>query len=413
MIVAWRLRNPVSMDASPALILLIPTYFMAFRSESPARRWGDRGRLRRGDSGSRTSCSSCRSWFNGMPVPDLRICFASHCIRGSRPPQETRSRLDGHPRLSDRPDSASCSVSARIHDYWAIIWCSRTRSRSFPPTISRFAGPNPTRLAAPASFRRNEHGYDAIRHPGWTPVLRYDSRAAHFRVLAASDDGRGQGGMVLLDDGWSETSRERQRQEALRIWGRKGAKAQGTPAEQSEGQSWVRVLVAGNRRVVLVLAGICAFVVAYDLLLSKPILEAAPMVFIGFIVFRGGIHVLKVAVAGEAAPNLPETAQPGDSTCFAGTPGPVGPTVPNEVLPGPSSGADGWQSRVSRAPELPCRRTGRLLDAVGTLLFPEPRRSSSPRRMAARHGLDIAFADVRTASGRLSSRKRSIVPPAG
>jgi hypothetical protein len=85
---------------------------------------------------------------------------------------------------------------------------------------------------------------------------------------------------------------------------------------------------------VLVLGGLYAFVVAYDLLLSKRIFEAAPMVFIGFIVFRGGIHILKVAVAAQAARNLPETAQPATRRVSRASTRPVGPTAPNEVLPG-------------------------------------------------------------------------------
>jgi hypothetical protein len=85
---------------------------------------------------------------------------------------------------------------------------------------------------------------------------------------------------------------------------------------------------------VLVLGGLYAFVVAYDLLLSKRIFEAAPMVFIGFIVFRGGVHVLKVAVAAQAARNLPEAAQPGTRRVARAPMRPVGPTPPSEVLPG-------------------------------------------------------------------------------
>ena len=61
---------------------------------------------------------------------------------------------------------------------------------------------------------------------------------------------------------------------------------------------------------VLILGGLYAFLQAYDLLLSKRIFEATPMVFIGFIVFRGGTHILKVAVAAQAARNLPDSAQP-------------------------------------------------------------------------------------------------------
>jgi hypothetical protein len=85
---------------------------------------------------------------------------------------------------------------------------------------------------------------------------------------------------------------------------------------------------------VLVLAGLYAFVVAYDLLLSKRIFEAAPMVFIGFIVFRGGVHVLKVAVAAQAARSLPETAHSATRRVGRAPVRPVGPTSPNEVLPG-------------------------------------------------------------------------------
>ena len=48
---------------------------------------------------------------------------------------------------------------------------------------------------------------------------------------------------------------------------------------------------------VLILGGLYAFWSAYSLLLNKRIFEAAPVVFIGFIVFRGGVHILKVAVA--------------------------------------------------------------------------------------------------------------------
>ena len=86
---------------------------------------------------------------------------------------------------------------------------------------------------------------------------------------------------------------------------------------------------------VLVLAGLYAFVVAYDLLLSKRIFEAAPMVFIGFIVFRGGIHVLKVAVAAQAARNLPETAQPVDSTRCACARSPGRANAPERGPAGP------------------------------------------------------------------------------
>jgi hypothetical protein len=49
---------------------------------------------------------------------------------------------------------------------------------------------------------------------------------------------------------------------------------------------------------LLVALGLLTFgTAAYVLLKYRWILEAPPMAFMGFIVFRGGIHLLKVAVA--------------------------------------------------------------------------------------------------------------------
>jgi hypothetical protein len=89
----------------------------------------------------------------------------------------------------------------------------------------------------------------------------------------------------------------------------------------------------------LVLFGLVQFVLAYDLLLSKRVIQAGPMVFIGFIVFRGGIHLLKVAAAARAARALPEVhAQAGRRPSMPSA-RPVGPTPPGQVLPGPKAAA--------------------------------------------------------------------------
>ena len=46
--------------------------------------------------------------------------------------------------------------------------------------------------------------------------------------------GPAEGEMILLDGGWSETSRDRQRIEKWRIWGRKRAEAQAKETEKAE-----------------------------------------------------------------------------------------------------------------------------------------------------------------------------------
>jgi hypothetical protein len=61
---------------------------------------------------------------------------------------------------------------------------------------------------------------------------------------------------------------------------------------------WVREILGW----VLVVIGLYLFMVTVAILLTQPpqhprILEAPALVIIGIIVFRGGIHLLKVAVA--------------------------------------------------------------------------------------------------------------------
>jgi hypothetical protein len=64
---------------------------------------------------------------------------------------------------------------------------------------------------------------------------------------------------------------------------------------------WIRELAGW----VLVILGLYVFLICIDILLNRVgprgpaplILEAGPLTVIGIIIFRGGIHLLKVAVA--------------------------------------------------------------------------------------------------------------------
>ncbi len=96
---------------------------------------------------------------------------------------------------------------------------------------------------------------------------------------------------------------------------------------------WAREVIGW----LLVLAGLWSFWEAYNFLLDKKIFQAAPMTFVGFIVFRGGIHVLKVAVAAQTARSLPDAAQPATRRVSRVPTRAVGPTPARSVLPGPKT----------------------------------------------------------------------------
>jgi len=57
---------------------------------------------------------------------------------------------------------------------------------------------------------------------------------------------------------------------------------------------------------LLVALGVAGFYFSFVFLTGRHVLEAAPMTFIGFILFRGGIHLLKVAVAAQVCQQAQE-----------------------------------------------------------------------------------------------------------
>ena len=66
---------------------------------------------------------------------------------------------------------------------------------------------------------------------------------------------------------------------------------------------WVREITGW----VLIALGLAAFWIVYFVLLrSGRIFESGPMVLIGIFLFRGGIHLLKVAVAARICQQTPE-----------------------------------------------------------------------------------------------------------
>jgi hypothetical protein len=88
---------------------------------------------------------------------------------------------------------------------------------------------------------------------------------------------------------------------------------------------------------LLILLGLYFFWQSYNNLMRGWIFQATPLTFVGFIVFRGGIHVLKVAVAAQAARSLPGVAQPTARRITRIPTRVVGPTPAQSVIPGPKT----------------------------------------------------------------------------
>jgi hypothetical protein len=89
---------------------------------------------------------------------------------------------------------------------------------------------------------------------------------------------------------------------------------------------------------LLIAIGLWQFWNTYVLLTNRRVFEAAPAAFIAFIVFRGGVHLLKVAVAAQAARTLPESVGLGQSRRAGRMPTKsFGPTPVKAVVPGPRS----------------------------------------------------------------------------
>ena len=80
------------------------------------------------------------------------------------------------------------------------------------------------------------------------------------------------------------------------------------------GSVWVREIAGW----ALVGAGLAAFGICYFVfLLNRRVLEAAALTFVGFTVFRGGLHLLKVSMAARAAAEVkptPPTGKPVPAT---------------------------------------------------------------------------------------------------
>lgn len=77
---------------------------------------------------------------------------------------------------------------------------------------------------------------------------------------------------------------------------------------------------------------------SYNLLLDRRVFSGGPILVMGILIFRGGVHVLKVAVAAQAARSLSDAETPAKPAVRRALPThSVSPTPPKKVLPGPKT----------------------------------------------------------------------------
>ena len=79
----------------------------------------------------------------------------------------------------------------------------------------------------------------------------------------------------------------------------------------------------------LMVLGLWLFYQSYVFLMNKMIIQSGPTVLMGIVVFRGGIHLLKVAVAARVCQQAPIEARPAPSRSQ-----PVRPQRRATVVPG-------------------------------------------------------------------------------
>lgn len=84
---------------------------------------------------------------------------------------------------------------------------------------------------------------------------------------------------------------------------------------------------------VLMVLGLWLFYQSYSLLVNRMIVQSGPVVLMGIIVFRGGIHLLKVAVAARVCQQAPAESRPA-----AQRTAPVSPQRRPTVVPGRARG---------------------------------------------------------------------------
>jgi hypothetical protein len=213
--------------ASPALILLILTYFMVFPFGIPGETLGGSWEIEEGQFRV-TDIMLVLSLLVYIACQYRIYGFVSQAVAYEGAVRRRDEKPTRRPPALIQPSELGVlfGVCAAFTVIGQLIWMF-ANSVEVVPTEDfplRWVQPNPGRTTElPGGMNTGTTRFIVL--VGFlffcTIIGRLVFGYWRLRMMNAAE-----GGMILLDGGWSETRRERQRQEAWRIWGRKRAEAQ-------------------------------------------------------------------------------------------------------------------------------------------------------------------------------------------
>jgi len=224
-------------SASPALILIILTYFMVFPFGIPGETLGGSWEIEEGRFRI-TDIMLVLSLLVYLACQFRIYGFVSHAVAFEGAVRRRDEKPTRRPPALIRPSELGVlfGICVAFTILGQLIWWFANSVEVIPTEDFplRWAEPDSSGRASELPGGMNT---GTTRFVVLVGILFFGMILARLvfgywrlRMMNASE-----GGMILLDSGWSETRRERQRQEAWRIWGRKRAQARATSKQESEG----------------------------------------------------------------------------------------------------------------------------------------------------------------------------------
>jgi hypothetical protein len=212
-------------SASPVLILFVVTYFMVFPFGIPGETLGGQWEIEEGRFRV-TDVMLVMSVLVYLACQYRIYGFVSQALPYEGAARRKDEKPARRPPALVRPSEIGVllAVCAAFVVLGQLIWWA-ANSLEVVPTADfplRWAEPDRARRGSllPGGMNTGTARFVVLAGFAFFGTILARLVFGYWRLRAM---GPAEGGMILLDGGWSETSRERQRQEAWRAWGRKRA----------------------------------------------------------------------------------------------------------------------------------------------------------------------------------------------